>query len=118
MGDQATNNNIKHRKKKDNANVIFIINRQEEKLHQEVVGFQVPNKVGLTSHCHGGFIITRGEYSIKGEKTRKEMEGRNDSGRLFLLLLAFVFYKKLYSFGISMCLFLFFFSSSFIGAKQ
>jgi len=70
---------------------------------------------GLASHYHGDFIIVRGKYLIKEEKIRKEMEGRNDSHYLLLLLLIFAFYKELYSLGIFVCLFLLL-SSSFIGA--
>ena len=73
-----------------------------------------PTKECLASHCHEGFTIARGKYLVKGEKIRKGMEGRNDSHCLLFILLAFAFYEKLHSVGISMCLFLL--SSSFIGA--
>jgi len=59
-------------------------------------------KGGLASHCQGGFTIARGKYLVKGEKIRKGMKGRNDSHYLLLLLLAFAFYKELYSIGICM----------------
>ena len=87
-----------------------------KKIKSRVVGCQVPNKGGLVSHCHGGFTITSGKYLVKGEKIRKGMEGRNDSHCLLLLLLAFAFYKKLYSVEIVVCL-LFLLSSSFIGVN-
>jgi len=72
------------------------------------------NKGGLASHCHGDITIARGEYLVKEEMIRKEMEGRNDSHCLFFLLLAFVFCKELYSIEIFVCLLLLL--SSFIGA--
>ena len=74
----------------------------------------VSNKGGLASHYHGGFTIARGKYLVKNEKIRNGMEGRSDFECLLLLLLAFAFYKKLYSFGTSVCFF-FLLSSSFIG---
>jgi len=51
----------------------------------------------------------------KGEEDKKGMEGMNGSKCLLLLLLAFDFYKELYSLGISVCLFILL-SFSFIGA--
>jgi len=69
----------------------------------------------LASYCHEGFTIARGKYLVKEEKIRKGIRGRNDSQCLLLLLLTFVFYKKLYFLIISMCLFLLLFSS-FISA--
>jgi len=59
-----------------------------------------PTKGVLASHCHGNFTLARGEYLVKGEKIRKEIEGNNDSQCLFLFLLVFVFYKELYFLGI------------------
>jgi len=61
---------------------------------------QISNKGGLASHCHGDFTIAREKYLVKEIKIRKGRKGRNDSQCLFFLLLAFVFYKKLYSLGI------------------
>jgi len=61
------------------------------------------------------YICKTGIFSKYEENIRKGIEGMNDSQCLLLLLLTFVFYKNLYSLKISICFFLFLYSS-FISA--
>ena len=74
MGDQATNNNIKHKKRYYKCNIHKQIGRE---ITSRVVGYQVSNKGGLASHRHGSFTIAKEKYLVKEEKIRKGMEGRN-----------------------------------------
>ena len=42
--------------------------KKRKKRRKRVVDCQIPNKVSLASHNHGGFTIAREKYLVKGKR--------------------------------------------------
>ena len=74
MGNQVTNNNIKHKKRYCKCK---IHKQRRRRITARVIDGQVSNKGSLVSHCHGDFTIAKSEIFSKERKDKKE-NGENE----------------------------------------